>query len=144
MINFPGTVSADGFAYEWPLVGGLEFAALLMFLVGSLKMYQARRAGHWLRMSLGWVLLLVAFSFGEAWAMGWMELNYDPGMADLTGYAFDLPEVAWWEGWVWWGVWLLQLVGRGLVAFGFFGAAREMVRTALFGKAPKKRKGARS
>lgn len=139
-----GTVSADGFAYEWPLVAGLEFGALLIFLVASLLMWRARREGHWWRMAVGWVLLLVVFSFGEMLKMGWVELNYDPGMADLEGYAYDLPEVAWWESWVWWGMWLLQLVGRGLVAFGFFGAGRELVKTALFGKARKKMKGARS
>ena len=59
-------------------------------------------------------------------------MNYSPGMDDFYSYAYDLPELLWWEPIVWWADRFLHLAGMAMVAIGFFGAAREMARERLF------------
>lgn len=144
MEAFLGTVSADGFTYEWPIHSIIDILALVLFLLGAIRMQQARKAVHWVRLTLGFALLLfVAIYDGAMWA-GIIEMEYWPGMDASMGYAFEIPEIAWWEPWAYWGTWVLSLCGTGLVALGFFGAAREVVKSSMFGAGGKGKKGAQA
>jgi hypothetical protein len=116
---------------------------VLLFLLGAIRMYQARRGAHWVRMAWGFGLLLLGVVCGEALVSGFLEINYFPGMESYSSYAYDLPIVSWWEPYAWWGLQAATLCGKGLIGLGFFGAAREMVRGKLF-NASGKRKGGRA
>lgn len=140
---FLATVSVDGVVHEWRLFTVLDGLALLLFLLGAIRMCQVRRGGHWARMAWGFALLLVGVVCREAILSGLIEINYFPSMGDYSSYAYDLPIVSWWEPYAWWGLQVAKLCGKGLLALGFFGAAREMMKGKVF-TTPAKRKGGRT
>ena len=107
-------------------------------------MQQARKAVHWVRLTWGFALLLFVAIYDEAILAELIKTEYGPGMGASLGYSFDMPIVAWWEPWAYWGTWVLSLCGTGLVALGFFGAAREVVKSSMFGAGGKGKKGARA
>lgn len=137
------TVSVEGFHYEWKIYLVAQGLTHLLFLFGAVRMYQARKAVHWVRLGWGFGLMLAVLIGDEVVESGLVVMNYWPGMGAHTSYAYEVVEVGWWEPWLWWGSWVLSLCGQALVALGFFGAAREMVGTALFGARGRKRKEAR-
>ena len=142
--GYPATVSVDGIIFDLSIFVVLKGVAFLLFLFGAIRMQQARRAAHWVRMGMGFAMLLgsVVYEVTEMTAL--LEVNYWPGMGkEQSGYAYDLPEIQWWEPWAWWGNWVLHLAGSGLVVMGFFGAAREMIRERVFDGCAKGKGGAR-